>query len=359
MSDEGSYEEEQSYDDNAYEDNRSVSDRSSKRSESHHSDSSSDHGSHHSNSDNSHHSNSDNEGHGDEMYAAGYGGGGSHSGGGSQGGGGEHGGGGGQGVGEKGSKGMISKFAKMGFGMVKDKYKKDKEKKSEPAGGSGDRQSSSGRGGGDLYQNQHQGGYQGQGQGQNHYSGGQGYGGQGYGQNPYGNQYQYQNQGYPDQNQYRGQGQGDSGSTRSYDQNQYNSGFNAGPGDLPPSNPPQGYYPSYVSLSSSYPFPFPLSSYLPTHPIPPFPQIPFILSYSTPRNRWVVVKLIGRGAGYNPGNTQQQYQASQNFHQADGREQGQVKQYFEYSTCTSCFSLLLSPPSHLISMSLVEFAWQR
>jgi hypothetical protein len=56
--------------------------------------------------------------------------------------------------------------------------------------------------------------------------------------------------------------------------------------------------------------------------------------------------LIISGAGYNPGNTQQQYQGSQNLHQADGREQGQVKQYFEYSTCTSssCLAYLDSSP---------------
>jgi hypothetical protein len=61
--------------------------------------------------------------------------------------------------------------------------------------------------------------------------------------------------------------------------------------------------------------------------------------------------LMSSGAGYNPGNTQQQYQGSQNFHQADGREQGQVKQYFEYSTCmslpSSSLSLFLILPSSL------------
>lgn len=60
-----------------------------------------------------------------------------------------------------------------------------------------------------------------------------------------------------------------------------------------------------------------------------------LLPVSSSRIRCLGVKLIDSGAGYNPGNTQQQYQGSQNFHQADGREQGQVKQYFEYSTCTS------------------------
>jgi hypothetical protein len=65
-------------------------------------------------------------------------------------------------------------------------------------------------------------------------------------------------------------------------------------------------------------------------------------------NSVVEGKLMSSGAGYNPGNTQQQCQGSQNFHQADGREQGQVKQYFEYSTCTSFpFSLSFSLPSCL------------
>lgn len=56
---------------------------------------------------------------------------------------------------------------------------------------------------------------------------------------------------------------------------------------------------------------------------------------------------MGRGAGYNPGYQQQQrYSSAQDidnygydqdnerrYHEADGREQGAVKQYFEYSRC--------------------------
>jgi hypothetical protein len=88
-----------------------------------------------------------------------------------------------------------------------------------------------------------------------------------------------------------------------------------------------------------------LLSYTPS-PMSP-PCLPTIFVSDSPQVK--LRALICSGAGYNPGNTQQQYQGSQNFHQADGREQGQVKQYFEYSTCT----FFPSPSPTLICLHLL------
>jgi hypothetical protein len=102
---------------------------------------------------------------------------------------------------------MMGGLAKGAFGMLKKKIKGDKDD------GTGDDRAGGGSSG--YGQNQ----YSGQGQGQ----------------------YQQSQGGYQ-----QGYGQGGS---RDYDQSQYSAGFtHSGQEQLPPSGPPQGYYPSYVFL---------------------------------------------------------------------------------------------------------------